>query len=309
MVPENPISPVSMLSVSGEPSALDCQRTLGQNTADSGLQAFPPTLANFDFGLDIAVRAAQQQTGAAAAALALTQDNLLVCRARVGNGAPSLGVPLNETVGMTGACVRTGEVLYCSDAETDLRVDICLCRELNIRSILVVPILEAKAVAGVVEVLSPQDDAFNATHVGWLIQLARFIQALTGSAKPSSPQTTTPARTKSALQATDEKAETGRPTKSADGAASQQDDENELAVIRDVLQHRVGTASWDEISQELVSRLSSHENSKALQSVKGETEKNAIASALEKTVWNRKAAARLPRISYRALLYKIQQYL
>ena len=87
VVPENPISPVSMLSVSGEPSALDCQRTLGQNTADSGLQAFPPTLANFDFGLDIAVRAAQQQTGAAAAALALMQDNLLVCRARVGNDA------------------------------------------------------------------------------------------------------------------------------------------------------------------------------------------------------------------------------
>ena len=35
---------------------------------------------------------------------------------------------------------------------------------------------------------------------------------------------------------------------------------------------------------------------------------NAIAAALEKTSWNRKAAARLLKISYRTLLYKIEQY-
>src|SRR5205823_12111190 len=45
-----------------------------------------------------------------------------------------------------------------------------------------------------------------------------------------------------------------------------------------------------------------------LQSVKGVAEKNAIATALEQTRWNRKAAARLLRVSYRTLLYKIQQY-
>jgi two-component system, NtrC family, response regulator AtoC len=45
-----------------------------------------------------------------------------------------------------------------------------------------------------------------------------------------------------------------------------------------------------------------------LQSVKGETERNAIATALEQTRWNRKAAACLLKVSYRTLLYKIQQY-
>jgi len=45
-----------------------------------------------------------------------------------------------------------------------------------------------------------------------------------------------------------------------------------------------------------------------VQSVKGEAERNAIAVALEQTGWNRKAAARLLRVSYRTLLYKIQQY-
>lgn len=45
-----------------------------------------------------------------------------------------------------------------------------------------------------------------------------------------------------------------------------------------------------------------------VQSVKGEAERNAIAAALEKTSWNRKAAARLLKVSYRTILYKIDQY-
>jgi two-component system, NtrC family, response regulator AtoC len=45
-----------------------------------------------------------------------------------------------------------------------------------------------------------------------------------------------------------------------------------------------------------------------VQSVKLEAEKNAIVAALQKTGWNRKAAARTLRVSYRTLLYKIDQY-
>jgi two-component system, NtrC family, response regulator AtoC len=45
-----------------------------------------------------------------------------------------------------------------------------------------------------------------------------------------------------------------------------------------------------------------------LQTVKSEAERNAIVNALEKTGWNRKAAARLLKVSYRTMLYKIEQY-
>jgi DNA-binding NtrC family response regulator len=45
-----------------------------------------------------------------------------------------------------------------------------------------------------------------------------------------------------------------------------------------------------------------------VRNVKLEAERNAIASALESTSWNRKAAARLLKVSYRSLLYKIEQY-
>jgi two-component system response regulator AtoC len=45
-----------------------------------------------------------------------------------------------------------------------------------------------------------------------------------------------------------------------------------------------------------------------VQSVRSEAERNAITTALEKTGWNRKAAAKLLMVSYRTLLYKIEQY-
>jgi two-component system, NtrC family, response regulator AtoC len=45
-----------------------------------------------------------------------------------------------------------------------------------------------------------------------------------------------------------------------------------------------------------------------INSVKCEAERNAIGNALQKTGWNRKAAARLLQVSYRTLLYKIDQY-
>jgi two-component system response regulator AtoC len=45
-----------------------------------------------------------------------------------------------------------------------------------------------------------------------------------------------------------------------------------------------------------------------IQGIKSEAEQNAIGAALKRTGWNRKAAARLLRVSYRTLLYKIDQY-
>jgi DNA-binding NtrC family response regulator len=45
-----------------------------------------------------------------------------------------------------------------------------------------------------------------------------------------------------------------------------------------------------------------------VRNAKGEAERGAISEALEETHWNRKAAARLLNVSYRALLYKIQEY-
>ena len=70
---------------------------------------------------------------------------------------------------------------------------------------------------------------------------------------------------------------------------------------------RLPAVPWDEA--EIKPAQPGPESLKSLiQSLKWEAEKKAIGVALEKTGWNRKAAARLLRVSYRTLLYKIEQY-
>jgi len=46
----------------------------------------------------------------------------------------------------------------------------------------------------------------------------------------------------------------------------------------------------------------------SLRSVRAQVEIKAIIAALKRTGWNRKQAARLLKISYRGLLYKIRQH-
>jgi two-component system, NtrC family, response regulator AtoC len=65
-------------------------------------------------------------------------------------------------------------------------------------------------------------------------------------------------------------------------------------------------------SSNLANQSGQHRSESSLKlmvrNAKGETERGAITHALEQTHWNRKAAARLLNVSYRALLYKIQEY-
>jgi two-component system response regulator AtoC len=67
----------------------------------------------------------------------------------------------------------------------------------------------------------------------------------------------------------------------------------------------LGAGSSDESRE---SSSSSKSLKSLIENIKCEAERNAIAAALEKTGWNRKAAARLLRVSYRTMLYKIGQY-
>ena len=73
--------------------------------------------------------------------------------------------------------------------------------------------------------------------------------------------------------------------------------------------NRYGNGSGVEPAQVNVHATEEKSSLKLLvRNAKGEAERNAIAQALEQTHWNRKAAARLLKISYRGLLYKIQEY-
>jgi DNA-binding NtrC family response regulator len=71
---------------------------------------------------------------------------------------------------------------------------------------------------------------------------------------------------------------------------------------------RVDENGVDSVSANLSSTEGNTSLKVLVRNAKGEAERAAIVQALEQTKWNRTAAARLLRISYRGLLYKIEEY-
>jgi len=117
-----------------------------------------------DLALDLVLNQIVEQaclaTGATGAAIALTRNGEMVCRATTGRTAPDLGVRL-DNAGFSAECLRIGTLQRCDDTETDPRVDSAACRLLGVRSILVVPLWYWGEFVGIFEIFSPRPNAFG----------------------------------------------------------------------------------------------------------------------------------------------------
>jgi DNA-binding NtrC family response regulator len=80
---------------------------------------------------------------------------------------------------------------------------------------------------------------------------------------------------------------------------------NEDALISE-LRSKTGTAEQGHLL--VRAQGNAGDLKKMVRNMKGEAEAEAIARALEQTNWNRKAAAEILNISYKALVYKSRQY-
>jgi len=133
----------------------------------------------FDLALDLVlnevVEHARSATGATGAAIALTRGGEMECRATTGSSAPDLGVRLETESGLSGACITTGQIQSCSDTEEDARVDAKACRQLGVRSMLILPLSQGTQRFGILEVLSAAPNAFGQKDVEALQKLARRI--------------------------------------------------------------------------------------------------------------------------------------
>jgi len=152
----------SQLSVS------ELSKLLGEHGAGSSSEDLALDLLLHDI-----VSQACSTTNAAGAAIALKRDDHFICRATCGECAPELGSHLSADTGLSGACIQSGEVQHCDDTELDVRVDAAACRRLGVRSVIVIPILQAKAVAGILEVFSPHAHAFTNDDIKTLIALSQ----------------------------------------------------------------------------------------------------------------------------------------
>jgi TonB family protein len=134
---------------------------------------------SFDLALDLilneVVEQARVATGATGAAIALARAGEMVCRATAGADAPDLGVRLETTSGLSGACLQTGAMQHCGDTETDPRVNAEACRRLGVRSIMVLPLGDSQDTFGLLEVFSSRPYAFSDRDINTLQVLARRV--------------------------------------------------------------------------------------------------------------------------------------
>lgn len=130
-------------------------------------------------------------TPATAAAIALKEGEDFICRAACGANAPPLGARLRVDFGLTGLCIRECAVQQCDDAEADSRVDAVACRNLGVRSLLVVPLLQGTRIVGIFEAFSPEAHALSSRDAETLLVLAERVVDRIAPKESSSPASST----------------------------------------------------------------------------------------------------------------------
>ena len=129
-------------------------------------------------------------SGASGIAIALAEAGEIVCRGTAGDTAPPLGLKLSLQSGLTAVCYLTGTVLRCDDSETDTRVDREACRQLEVRSVVAVPLRTPLGVGGLIEAFEKQPYAFTDSDIRELCLLAELtVEAIRvdAPAKPAAP--------------------------------------------------------------------------------------------------------------------------
>src|SRR5947199_1370575 len=82
----------------------------------------PPPADKLDRILQNLVRRALQETRASSAAIGVMQD-AMICRAAAGLPLAHVGAPIDIESGLTAMAVRREMSQWCSDTESDARVD------------------------------------------------------------------------------------------------------------------------------------------------------------------------------------------
>jgi TonB family protein len=118
-----------------------------------------------DLALEVVLNEIAEQacveTGGSGAAIVLERGGEWICRASAGANAPELGSRLDSETGLSGACVKTRAMQRCDDAQSDPRADVEACRNLGVRSVMILPMLLNDRLVGVFEVFSALPSAFG----------------------------------------------------------------------------------------------------------------------------------------------------
>jgi TonB family protein len=155
-----------------EPDSAETRVESGDVVAFRSKADLPADVA-LELRLHEILQQARLATAASGAVIALARGDRIVCRASLGDKAPSAGVSLNTRSGLAGACVQTREMQLCDDTLADPRVNAVACHDLGIRSIVVLPVLDGGELWGVLELFSSTPRAFSESDLQALQSLSR----------------------------------------------------------------------------------------------------------------------------------------
>lgn len=145
-------------------------------------------------------------TEASGVAIAVARGAEMVCVASAGTCAIEVGASIDLDRGLAGRCARTGEVQNCPDSENDARVNREACRELGVRSMVMMPLRRRRqVVAGVLSVFSHEPEHFSPRNLRFLEFMAGLVLEAVERSQPEpfppavSPQPAAPLRLTVAL--------------------------------------------------------------------------------------------------------------
>ena len=95
-------------------------------------------------------------------------------------GMVGIRTPLRAS--LSGICIATGETAVCQDTELDTRVDRVATRTAGVRSMIIVPLWHGGQIVGVINVVAPHVNAYDADDVHTVELVAGAVAAAYGHA-------------------------------------------------------------------------------------------------------------------------------
>ena len=127
--------------------------------------------------MTLVAQRAQEMTKADGAVVELPEGEDMVYSAATGIAGDHLGLRLRRRDSLSGLCIEANEPLYCRDSEVDGRVSREACRQIGLRSMIVVPLRHDDHAVGVLKVLSKRPAAFPYEQLELLAMMSELIAA------------------------------------------------------------------------------------------------------------------------------------
>jgi GAF domain len=114
-----------------------------------------------DRAMHLVAHRARNVANATGIAIALRRGDQLVYRAGSGCAASYVGRHMTAILSVSAHAEARGEILRVENAQADARIEAAICRQFEAQSLLILPIYNECAVAGVLEVLFSEPHAFQ----------------------------------------------------------------------------------------------------------------------------------------------------